>query len=390
MKKWFCVILSILTTISLFSGCAASQSKPVDEIIHDTNPSIFCDITGIPYGKAVMKVGETEVPSELYFYWVCYVCSSLEYNILSEYSNYGMYSSCVDSETMSVQWDSEYAGLPLMEYALAEAESTIKYYMSIEELAAEMGVYLSDKDLEDMDSTFHQAVEEMGGSTQFLLYLEMLGINKSAFDRISSVSYLYGNLLELVFQNGSPLYLPDEDYDKFATYADHILIATQNMQTGENLSPEELLKKYNLAEDILEQLQASDDPETLFAELADEYSEDPGRESNPTGYIYTSGTMVGEFESAASLLEPGQISDLVQSDYGFHIILRRDLLKALEEDESKKVGIAKEYLNKFLVEKRMASEVVYDECLKDIDWIDFYARYIENADKIGAEMQAAS
>ena len=50
------------------------------------------------------------------------------------------------------------------------------------------------------------------------------------------------------------------------------------MKTGEVLTPQESMDKYLLAEDLLEQLRASDDPEKLFDELADEYSEDPGRE----------------------------------------------------------------------------------------------------------------
>ena len=64
------------------------------------------------------------------------------------------------------------------------------------------------------------------------------------------------------------------------------------MQTGEILPPEEAMEKYTLAESLLEQLRASDDPVALFDELADQYSEYPGREANPSGYIYTSGQMV--------------------------------------------------------------------------------------------------
>ena len=80
---------------------------------------------------------------------------------------------------------------------------------------------------------------------------------------------------------------------------------------------------------------------------------------------------------------------MVQSDYGFHIILRRDLVEALKADESQKVEIAKQYLNKFLVQKRSASDVVYDACLEDIDWVQFYSDYIANVDAIAARMQAA-
>jgi len=380
MKKRISILLVIAMVFSLLASCGNSAPEQpaatAPQPDYSEVPTLFYDITGIPHDKTVMTVGNVEVPAELYFYWVCYVCSSLEYNILSEYSNYGMYGSCINRETMTVDWTSSYANMPLMEYALAQAEDTIKYYMSIEELAAEKNAGLTTANQVDMENTFHQAVEEMGGGDAFINYLKMLGISRASFDRISAASYLYMNLLDLVFQEGSDLYLAEEDYNTYATYADHILIATQNMQNGEMLTQQQRVEKYQLAIDLAKQIHAAEDPIAKFEELAAQYSEDPGRESNPTGYIYTAGTMVDEFEAAASNLLPGEVSEPVQSDYGFHIILRRDLIAALREDESRKVNVAREYLDQLLVRKRSASEVTYDECLTTIDWTGFYDAYI--------------
>jgi len=385
MKKLISILLVLILLLSFMAGCGKPDGKE-DELglDYDAVPTIFCDITGIPHDQIVMTVGNVEVPAELYFYWVCYVCSSLEYNILSEYSNYGMYGSCINRETMTVDWTSTYANMPLMEYALAQAEDTIKYYMSIEELAAEKNAGLTTANKLDMENTFRQAVEEMGGGNAFIDYLNMLGISRASFDRISAASYQYMNLLDLVFQEGSDLYLADEDYNKYATYADHILIATQNMQNGESMTQQQQVEKYQFAIELADQIHAADDPIAKFEELAAQYSDDPGRESNPTGYIYTAGTMVAEFEEAAAGLKPGQISEPVQSDYGFHIILRRDLVAAIKEDESRKVDVAREYLDQLLVRKRSASEVTYDECLAQIDWTGFYDKYIAEVDKIAA------
>lgn len=405
MKRWISLFLAAVLLLSLLTGCASKETaqdgaedaaqtgadqtepQPAEDPDMDVEPTIFYDITGIPQDKIVMTVGQSEIPAELYFYWLCYVCSSLEHNILSDYSNYGMYSACIDKSTNSVDWTADYAGVPLMDYARAQAEQTIKYYMSIEELAAEKNAGLTTANEVDIENNFNKAVEDMGGKEEFLDYLRMLGITRADFDRISAASYLYMNLLDLVFSEESDLYLSDEDYNNYAVYADHILIASQDMESGENLPPEQAMEKYKLAEDLLEQLRSADDPLTLFDQLADEYSEDPGRENNPTGYIYTSGTMVPEFESAASLLEPGEISDIVQSDYGFHIILRRDLMAALREDESRKVDIAKEYLNKLLVEKRSASAVTYDKALDSVDWLSFYKTYAAKVDEIAGAHQ---
>ncbi len=58
-----------------------------------------------------------------------------------------------------------------------------------------------------------------------------------------------------------------------------------------------------------------------FAELAREYSEDPGsaRFGGDLGYA-ARGTMVPEFEAAAMTMKPGQISKPIETDFGFHLI----------------------------------------------------------------------
>jgi hypothetical protein len=86
------------------------------------------------------------------------------------------------------------------------------------------------------------------------------------------------------------------------------------------LDPKE---KRATAEQVLSRAKAGED----FAQLANEFSEDPGNKTpqgEPQGGIYkdvTKGKMMPEFEQAALALEPGKVADnLVETPYGYHII----------------------------------------------------------------------
>jgi len=90
----------------------------------------------------------------------------------------------------------------------------------------------------------------------------------------------------------------------------HILFKT----TGK--TPEEIAKITGTAQDVLKQLKSGAD----FAELAKKYSEDTtAQNGGDLGWIVR-GQTVKEFEQAAFSMKPGQISDLVTTTYGIHIL----------------------------------------------------------------------
>jgi len=94
-------------------------------------------------------------------------------------------------------------------------------------------------------------------------------------------------------------------------HVQHILFRTVGKTDAE---VEEVSKK---AEDVLKQAKEG----AKFDELAKKYSEDPGSKDKggDLSWIHQ-GQTVPEFEKTAFSLAPGQISDLVKTQYGFHII----------------------------------------------------------------------
>ena len=91
--------------------------------------------------------------------------------------------------------------------------------------------------------------------------------------------------------------------------ASHILLKTEGGQEDTAVKAR--------AEEVLEQAKAGAD----FSELARKFSEDEASATNGGDLDYFGrGRMVPEFDQAAFALEAGQISHLVKSQYGYHII----------------------------------------------------------------------
>jgi peptidyl-prolyl cis-trans isomerase D len=95
--------------------------------------------------------------------------------------------------------------------------------------------------------------------------------------------------------------------------ASHILIKSEKSAT-----PEQKKAARAKAEQLLAQLQKSP---AQFAELAKKNSDDPGSAANGGDLdFFGRGAMVKAFDDAVFALKPGQLSGVVESDYGFHII----------------------------------------------------------------------
>jgi peptidyl-prolyl cis-trans isomerase D len=113
----------------------------------------------------------------------------------------------------------------------------------------------------------------------------------------------------------------DKNRDQYRTpeqvKVSHILIKTPLPGADGKVDEKGVTEAQHRAEDLLKQVKGG----AKFEELAKKYSEDPGsaKEGGSLGMI-SKGQTVPEFEKAAFSLPKGQISDLVKSSYGFHII----------------------------------------------------------------------
>ena len=138
-------------------------------------------------------------------------------------------------------------------------------------------------------------------------------------------------------QDALNITVPDSEVEQFYTnhpadfeqpeqaHVRHILLMTIDPATRAPLPDDQIQSKKKQIDGILKRARAGED----FAKLATQYSEDPGSKDNG-GELppFGRGEMVPQFEAAAFTLNTNQISDVVTTSYGYHIILLLDKIPA--------------------------------------------------------------
>jgi peptidyl-prolyl cis-trans isomerase C len=106
--------------------------------------------------------------------------------------------------------------------------------------------------------------------------------------------------------------------------ASHILLMTQDPKTGQEISKADKEAKHKTMEGLLKRARAGED----FAKLAKEFSEDPGSKDKGGEYTFPRGQMVPAFETAAFALKTNEVSDVITTQFGYHIIKLSEHLPA--------------------------------------------------------------
>ena len=315
------------------------------------------EATGVAPDAIVASLNGNGASADLVAYWIGY-----DVSYLNSYMQYYTGSS--------INWDDTLSdGMSVADYVKASVLSSVKQHLVLENLANKYGVTLTEGQESAMADSDQTYIDQYGSEEAFEEEIAKLGMRRETYDRVARSNYLYQNLYELYNTEGSALYASDEDLAVYAAdqnyiTADHILLSTKDLTTGEALTDEQKAEKKALAEEIKQKLDACegdiDELTALFQELADQYSEDPGRETYPTGYTFTTGSMVQEFEDAAYALSEGEVSEVVESSFGYHILLRLPLDKSAAADE-----VREEYFTNFIAEQvdaaAMATSADYDK-----------------------------
>lgn len=233
--------------------------------------------------------------------------------------------------------------------------------MAVTLLAQEYEVELTEEELVAVDDYVLSEIENRGERGYFV-WLSKNNLTGDLFRHLYTQNLLETKLRQHMMNEAYDIIKSDDasfeaDLEKNFMAAKQILIRNDEGDSAESNKA--------LAEQLLEKLTAGEDFDTLM----EQHSEDEG--ADPVyGRYFTYGQTIEEFENAVKELETGEMSGVVESSVGYHIILRCQLDREYIDNNYEDL--------RYLYQTRCVNEILEKtadsiefEKVKDFDKISF-------------------
>lgn len=284
-----------LFTLLILSGCDTDEARPIITDKIDGNDTAF-EIT--VFGGDTKKLTVDE-----YRYYIAQAAYTEVYNRMPEFGG----------DFTSVDWNQRVdEDNTLAELIEEKAEDTLLKTAGIVAYGEQKGIRLSDSEEKQVDEMVDQYIE-MNGEEALMLELMQMGVTSvDGYKRVYNLSAAYSKVERELGEN----------WDK---YVDDIKLTLRSYKSDDVVSAKHILimndsEKHSNPKTTIEEVRSRALSGEDFNALMGEFNEDPGQ--NMGGYTFGKGEMVPEFEVAAFALGYDEISEIVESNYGYHIIKR--------------------------------------------------------------------
>lgn len=330
------VVLSVLLVVIV--SLTAGKMSP-----GHSREGLYYEITGLKPDGVLMEVNGEPITVEEYLYWVFTDC-----NYLTTYGG-------ITDLSAALTEDMTYA-----DYVRSDVVVTMKLYGAVRAWAKANNVTLTDAQRQELEAQRQSYVDYYGSEEAYLGQLAVLGISEECFDRINETPYLYSRMVELYTDPDSAFYPGDDVLKTFAAEQGLISARLAYYTVDDETDEDEQAALAEQFSQCAEDLSIQADKAAFLAALSQmlpQVTVDP-----PLTFAPTEGDPISD---AASALEIGQTSDVVEDGAMRYIILRQEPDLAM---------VASEYVSRVVEEKRDSAVVVYNSDLYDaLDIPQFYA-----------------
>ena len=285
--------------------------------------------------EVVLTVGEdkyTKSDFMIYFYSV-------------KYDYFGKEADNVSDDNMDIIINDE-EKITLGKYLKEKALNQVKTASAIREYASKNNIELDESDKKELKKEKEKYIKSLGGNSKFQKFLLNNETTEKSYDLMAETDKLYDKVLKKLYSEGKRKDLNEEELSKAQeNYGneyfkiEQVILTTIDTETKKSLSDTTINQKNTLANTIHDLAVNGTD----FDELVSKYSEAAVDKEPPYYEYYKKGQLLTELEEAVVNLGNNDVSEVIQTNYAFHII------KKLELDDSK----YSEYLDKLREEKAL-------------------------------------
>ncbi|ACL77381.1 peptidylprolyl isomerase [Ruminiclostridium cellulolyticum] len=296
----------------------------------------------------VGKVGELSITKQ-------------EYLVLSKFNMNSFLQNAQSADPAKFDWNQKYQGSTAKEQIKKATLDSIQEIKIQLIKAKEAGIKLEKTDLDNIEAAINQRIQNAGGSrSQADKQLKQdYGVSLADYKEVYKELVLSQKYIE---SERNKVKVPDEevkkqyddhkaDYDKVTVT--HILIATQDLQTGAAFTEGKKKEAKDKAENLLKQIQEGADMQALAEKNSDDKDQN-GAVNNKGVYTFVKGQMVPQFEDWAFANRKAGDTGIVETSYGYHVMRfeKREETKYDDvKDQIKSTILNKKFEDEFLTKK---------------------------------------
>ena len=364
------------------AGCGDNTASTDLPLPSEVPADIIQEAAGIAKDTPLITVDGVEVPAEEVLYWVS--------SYADQYAAWGMTDFSMDMGN----------GQTLGQYYLDSAVETAALYQLMANKAEELDLGWNDDDQTAYDQqlqTMKDSLAQQAGldpetqadqvDTELVRLISYMGLSQEGFYHINQASFLYNNLMEGLYgPEGTDAPDADKLNEAGVLHAKHILIKAEPVTDADgNVTDDGMAAALTEAQGLYDQLMTAEDPAALFDQLMTEHTDDVDASGNVNGgtegYTFGDGEMVTEFYEGTKALAEGEISQPIQSPYGYHIILRLSADNEAGYDKYAQVKMQSQ-IETWMAEARI-------ERAEALDGVDLQA-YYDGLTALRSDISAAS
>lgn len=290
------IVLSLLIVAVIASVLYGFRNKIMDLV----------DPTGY-----VATLGTKKITTEYYNYFLMSAKNSIEQNagVQTDADKKALWQSAVGNQTAA-------------EYAKEQALNSSILYTILSDKAKASNYKLDETEIKTANEQVEGALTALGtGDAANKAFQAQYGLTP---EKLKAVNLDLALAEKYYNEEMKKVTATDEELKKFydenaETYekvtVKHVLLMTIDSTTNEPLPQDKQDAAKKKAEEVLAKVKSG----ANIADLAKQYSEDPGSKDSGGEYTFGKGEMVKEFEDWAFAAKPGDVG-IVKTSYGYHVM----------------------------------------------------------------------